>query len=94
MHAWQINAPCFIWSVPIFSNLSKPNGELTETYDIVGSLCENNDNSAVNRVSQKIEIGDYLVIHDAGAHGYAMGFNYNGKLRSAEFLHAKIETSK
>ncbi len=55
-------------------------------YDIVGSLCENNDKFAIDRVLPKIEIGDILAIHNAGAHGYAMGFNYNGKLRSAELL--------
>ena len=56
------------------------------TYDITGSLCENNDKFAIHRELPKIEIGDLLVIHDAGAHGHAMGFNYNGKLRSAELL--------
>lgn len=55
-------------------------------YDITGSLCENNDKFAINRNLPEIEIGDILVIHDAGAHGHAMGFNYNGKLRSAELL--------
>lgn len=55
-------------------------------YDITGSLCENNDKFAVNRSLPKIEIGDILVIHDTGAHGYAMGYNYNGKLKSAEIL--------
>lgn len=56
------------------------------TYDVVGSLCENCDKFAVDRVLPKIDIGDLLVIHDTGAHGHAMGFNYNGKLRSAELL--------
>ncbi len=56
------------------------------TYDVTGSLCENNDKFAIDRELPKVEIGDYLVIHDAGAHGHAMGFNYNGKLRSAELL--------
>ena len=56
------------------------------TYDIVGSLCENNDKFAIDRKLPRVEIGDIIVIHDAGAHGYAMGFNYNGKLRSAELL--------
>ena len=55
-------------------------------YDVVGSLCENNDKFAVDRMLPKIEPGDTLVIHDAGAHGHAMGFNYNGKLRSKELL--------
>jgi diaminopimelate decarboxylase len=54
--------------------------------DVTGSLCENNDKFAVNRALPPVEIGDLVVIHDAGAHGHAMGFNYNGKLRSAELL--------
>jgi diaminopimelate decarboxylase len=55
-------------------------------YDVTGSLCENNDKFAIDRMLPKLEPGDIVVIHDAGAHGYAMGFNYNGKLRSAELL--------
>ncbi len=55
-------------------------------YDITGSLCENNDKFAIDRKLPLIEMGDYLVIHDAGAHGYAMGYNYNGRLKSAELL--------
>lgn len=55
-------------------------------YDVTGSLCENNDKFAINRKLPLIDIGDVMVIHDAGAHGHAMGFNYNGKLRSAELL--------
>jgi len=55
-------------------------------YDITGSLCENNDKFAVDRALPKIDIGDFLVLHDTGAHGHAMGYNYNGKLRSAELL--------
>lgn len=55
-------------------------------YDITGSLCENNDKFAVDRMLPKIDIGDTLVIHDTGAHGFAMGYNYNGKLKSAEVL--------
>jgi diaminopimelate decarboxylase len=55
-------------------------------YDVTGSLCENNDKFAIQRELPEIEIGDIVVIHDAGAHGHAMGFNYNGKLRSAELL--------
>lgn len=54
--------------------------------DVTGSLCENNDKFAINRALPPVEIGDLVVIHDAGAHGHAMGFNYNGKLRSAELL--------
>ncbi|MBE5780305.1 MAG: diaminopimelate decarboxylase [Clostridiales bacterium] len=55
-------------------------------YDVTGSLCENNDKFAVNRALPKIDIGDIVVIHDTGAHGFSMGYNYNGKLRSAEVL--------
>ena len=55
-------------------------------YDIVGGLCENNDKFAIDRMLPKIDIGDLLVIHDTGAHGFSMGYNYNGKLRSAEVL--------
>ena len=66
--------------------LGKEAAEKTEKYDIVGSLCENCDKFAIDRMLPKIEIGDYLVIRDAGAHGHAMGFNYNAKLRPAEYL--------
>lgn len=66
--------------------LGKENEPLNHTYDVTGSLCENNDKFAIDRKLPKVEIGDILVIHDTGAHGYAMGFNYNGKLRSAELL--------
>lgn len=61
----------------------------SHTYDVVGSLCENNDKFAIDRKLPKINPGDILVIHDTGAHGHAMGFNYNGKLRSAELLFKK-----
>ena len=75
----------------------KENAPLTETYDVVGSLCENNDKFAIQRKLPKIDTaaeassaengsGDFVVIHDAGAHGRAMGFNYNGKLRCGELL--------
>jgi len=59
---------------------------VTETYDVVGSLCENNDKFAVQRRLPKIDSGDLVIIHDVGAHGRAMGFNYNGKLRCGEIL--------
>jgi diaminopimelate decarboxylase len=61
-------------------------GRPSTTYDVVGSLCENNDKFAVDRKLPELEVGDIVVIHDAGAHGHTMGFNYNGKLRPAEFL--------
>lgn len=66
--------------------IGKENAPLDHVYDVTGSLCENNDKFAINRALPKIDIGDTIVIHDAGAHGHAMGFNYNGKLRSAEVL--------
>jgi diaminopimelate decarboxylase len=69
--------------------LGKENAVADKVYDVVGSLCENNDKFAIDRKLPAIERGDIVVIHDTGAHGHAMGFNYNGKLRSAEFfLHA------
>jgi diaminopimelate decarboxylase len=66
--------------------LGKEKDMPAETVDVVGSLCENCDKFAVNRDLPSIEIGDLLAIHDAGAHGYSMGFQYNGKLRCAELL--------
>lgn len=66
--------------------MGKENAPLTNVYDVVGSLCENNDKFAVDRPLPKTEPGDLLVIHDTGAHGFSMGYNYNGKLRSAELL--------
>ena len=58
-------------------------------YDVTGSLCENNDKFAIERALPEIEIGDLLVIHDTGAHGYSMGYNYNGRTRSAEILYTR-----
>lgn len=66
--------------------LGKENAPCDHLYDVTGGLCENNDKFAVDRMLPKIDIGDYLVIHDTGAHGFSMGYNYNGKLRSAELL--------
>lgn len=66
--------------------MGKENLPHDHKYDITGSLCENNDKFAIDRMLPKIEMGDLLVIHDTGAHGYSMGYNYNGKLRSAELL--------
>ncbi len=66
--------------------LGKENESCDHKYDVTGSLCENNDKFAIDRMLPKIDMGDYLFIHDAGAHGYSMGYNYNGKLRSAEIL--------
>lgn len=66
--------------------LGKENEPCSCKYDVTGSLCENNDKFAIDRMLPKIDKGDYLVIHDTGAHGFSMGYNYNGKLRSAELL--------
>ncbi len=66
--------------------LGKEHEPCDHTYDVTGSLCENNDKFAIDRKLPKIDMGDILVIHDAGAHGFAMGYNYNGKLKSAELL--------
>ena len=66
--------------------LGKENAPSDHVYDVVGSLCENSDKFAVDRKLPELEIGDYLFIHEAGAHGHSMGYNYNGKLRSAEIL--------
>ena len=66
--------------------LGKEEAPAERVYDVVGSLCENNDKFAVQRALPEIAEGDFVVIHDTGAHGHAMGFNYNGKLRSAEVL--------
>ena len=66
--------------------LGKEDAACDHKYDIVGSLCENNDKFAIDRMLPEIEKGDLLFIHDTGAHGFSMGYNYNGKLRSAEIL--------
>jgi diaminopimelate decarboxylase len=66
--------------------LGKEDQPKDRVYDVTGSLCENNDKFAIRRNLPEIELEDILVIHDTGAHGYAMGFQYNGKLRSAELL--------
>lgn len=66
--------------------LGKEDAPCDHKYDVTGSLCENNDKFAIDRMLPEIEMGDYLVIHDTGAHGFAMGYNYNGKLKSAELL--------
>ena len=66
--------------------LGKENAPCDHVYDVTGSLCENCDKFAVDRKLPRIDKGDYLFIHDAGAHGHSMGYNYNGKLRSAELL--------
>ncbi len=66
--------------------LGKEDQPCTCKYDVTGGLCENNDKFAIDRMLPEIQVGDYVVIHDTGAHGFSMGYNYNGKLRSAEVL--------
>ena len=66
--------------------MGKEDAPCDHVYDVTGSLCENNDKFAIDRKLPKIDMGDTLVIHDTGAHGFAMGYNYNGKLKSAEIL--------
>jgi diaminopimelate decarboxylase len=66
--------------------LGKEGAASSAVYDVTGSLCENNDKFAIGRALPPVEVGDLVAIHDTGAHGHAMGFNYNGKLRSAELL--------
>ena len=66
--------------------LGKENAICDHKYDVTGSLCENNDKFAIDRMLPQIDMGDFIYIHDTGAHGFAMGYNYNGKLKSAELL--------
>ncbi len=78
--------PAMYGSYHHISVLGKEKAPLFKKYDVTGSLCENNDKFAIDRELAEIKVGDILAIHDAGAHGHSMGFNYNGKLRSAELL--------
>ena len=84
--AVNLMRPAMYGSYHHITVLGKEDAECTEIYDVVGSLCENNDKFAIDRKLPKIDKGDYLVIHDTGAHGFAMGYSYNGKLKSAELL--------
>ena len=84
--AVNLMRPAMYGSYHHITVLGKEDAPCTETYDVVGSLCENNDKFAIDRKLPVINKGDYLVIHDTGAHGFAMGYSYNGKLKSAELL--------
>ncbi|MBP3265131.1 MAG: diaminopimelate decarboxylase [Acidaminococcaceae bacterium] len=84
--AANLMRPAMYGSYHHITVLGKENAEATQVYDVVGGLCENNDKFAIDRKLPKIDKGDLLFIHDAGAHGFSMGYNYNGKLRSAELL--------
>ena len=74
--------------------MGKENAPCDHKYDVTGGLCENNDKFAIDRMLPKIDMGDLVVLHDTGAHGFAMGYNYNGKLRSAEVLLCEDGTAK
>lgn len=74
--------------------LGKEASPCDHVYDVTGSLCENNDKFAIDRMLPEIEMGDYLVIHDTGAHGFSMGYSYNGKLKSAELLLKEDKTAE
>ncbi|MCR5546573.1 MAG: diaminopimelate decarboxylase [Lachnospiraceae bacterium] len=84
--AANLMRPAMYGSYHHITVLGKENEPCTETYDVTGSLCENNDKFAIDRKLPKIDKGDLLFIHDTGAHGFAMGYNYNGRLKSAEVL--------
>lgn len=85
--AANLMRPAMYGSYHHITVMGKENAPCDHKYDVTGGLCENNDKFAIDRMLPKIDIGDILAIHDAGAHGFAMGYNYNGKLRSAELLY-------
>lgn len=84
--AVNLMRPAMYGSYHHITVMGKEDKPCDHKYDITGSLCENNDKFAIDRMLPKIDIGDLIVIHDTGAHGFAMGYNYNGKLKSAELL--------
>lgn len=84
--AANLMRPAIYGSYHHITVMGKENAPCDHKYDVTGGLCENNDKFAIDRMLPKVDIGDLLFIHDAGAHGFAMGYNYNGKLRSAEVL--------
>ena len=84
--AVNLMRPAMYGSYHHITVMGKENIPCDHKYDVTGSLCENNDKFAIDRMLPEIENGDILVIHDTGAHGYAMGYNYNGKLKCAELL--------
>lgn len=84
--AVNLMRPAMYGSYHHITVMGKENAPCDHKYDVTGSLCENNDKFAIDRMLPKIDKGDILVIHDTGAHGFAMGYNYNGKLKSAEIL--------
>ena len=84
--AANLMRPAMYGSYHHITVMGKENAPCDHMYDVTGGLCENNDKFAIDRMLPEINIGDLMFIHDAGAHGFAMGYNYNGKLRSAELL--------
>lgn len=90
--AANLMRPAMYGSYHHITVMGKENEPCDHKYDVTGGLCENNDKFAIDRMLPKIDIGDILAIHDAGAHGFAMGYNYNGKLRSAELLYKEDGT--
>jgi len=84
--AANLMRPAMYGSYHHITVMGKENAPCDHMYDVTGGLCENNDKFAIDRMLPEINIGDLVFIHDAGAHGFAMGYNYNGKLRSAELL--------
>ncbi len=84
--AANLMRPAIYGSYHHITVLGKENAPCDHMYDVTGGLCENCDKFAIDRMLPKIDIGDYVAIHDTGAHGFSMGYNYNGKLRSAELL--------
>ncbi|OYP42832.1 diaminopimelate decarboxylase, partial [Lachnotalea glycerini] len=84
--AANLMRPAMYGSYHHITVLGKEDKPCDHIYDVTGGLCENNDKFAIDRCLPMIDRGDYLVIHDTGAHGFSMGYNYNGKLRSAELL--------
>lgn len=91
--AANLMRPAFYGAYHHITNITRPDAPI-EVVDVAGSLCENNDKFAVNRELPRAEVGDTLVIHDSGAHGFSMGYNYNGRLRSSEILLQEDSTAR
>lgn len=92
--AVNLMRPAMYGSYHHITVVDKEDAPCDHKYDVTGSLCENNDKFAVDRMLPKIDMGDLVIIHDTGAHGFAMGYNYNGKLRSAEVLLKSDKTTE
>ena len=86
-NACNLIRPAMYGAYHHISVMGKEGLPLDHVYDVTGNLCENNDKFAVNRPLPQLQIGDTLFIHDAGAHSFSMGYNYNGRLRSAEYMY-------